>query len=326
MLPAVQRLIFATQLRDAFLEANDPAARKPLDAQDRGSLESTIAALTESGPPSREMVDIQLSILTRLPGWPTGLRVVRLMAPDSGLPPDPTLAGDQRQFGAQTSQLALGDPLLIYRQSDGSWFYARNATPPQDWRPAPDRRRPLLSACIAALVERYKDEGWLIVARLAADSSHKPGRANEAVLLAKLQLQMAEWLRRTSDQDEKYPLLWTAPATPRRDPPHVEAAPTTGAAQIIHAAAWSEGHPTKRRRRHASSIHPPASPPPTTCNGNSSVLTEWFPDDLLLELLKAPVTPSPNAKLGDMPPMKQQHAASSNNVVDLTGGASCPAN
>lgn len=323
---SVQRLIFAAQLRDAFIEANDLAARKPLDAQDRGSLESTIAALTESGPPSREMVDIQLSILTRLPGWPTGLRVVRHMAPDSGLP-DPTLAGDQKQFGAQTSQLALGDPLLIYRQSDGSWFYARNATPPQDWSPAPDwGGRPLLNACIAALVERYKDEGWLIVARLAGDSRQRPGRANESLLLAKLGLKMAEWLQHASHYDEKYPLRLTASATPRRDPPHVDAAPTTGAAQIIRTAAWPEGHAIKRQRTDASSIHPPASPAPTICHGHSSVLTEWFPDDLLLELLKAPVTPSPSAMPGNISPMKPQHAASSNDVVDLTGGASCPAN
>ncbi len=318
---SVERLIFAARLRDALAAAPDRASRRPLEAQDRLSLQATVSALTESGPLSRDMADIQLSILTLLPGWPTGLRILRSMAPETGGVPDPTLASDQRQFGAQTSQLASGDPLLIFRSADGSWFHARNVKPPHDWCPAPDRARPLLSACVAALMERYKDDGWRIVAQLAGDSRQRPGHANEALLLAKLGLRMAEWLEQSSQFDQTHPLrLITSPAQPSHLLPAAGAGPIastllpasraeTGAPASTSASAWADldAFLFDALPDQATATVPA---PPRSAPGSPAV----FSDQYIRDLLSLPGTPSPRVA----PPASRPATP----FIDLTGKTS----
>lgn len=337
---AVDRLIHAARLRDAFAATPDLASRKPLESQDRLSLKATVAALTGSGPLSRDMADIQLSLLPLLPGWPTGLRIVRARAPETGGAPDSISTSELRQFGAQTSQLASGDPLLIFRTADGSWFHARNLKPPHDWSPAADVTRPLLSVCVAALVDRFKDDGWRIVAQLAGDSRQRPGSTNESLLLAKLGLRMAEWLEQASEFDQNHPLKLVAAPARQRDPlPATEPSPIAStpyppAATVAEAGSqapspadtWAELEaflsgaapdappPCKRLRTEDRATRSPASGVQAASRVEPA-RPALFSDQYIRDLLSMPGTPSPCA----VPLLLSGRQTP---VIDLTGTTS----
>lgn len=339
---AVDRLIHAARLRDAFTATQDLASRKPLEAQDRLSLQATVAALTGPDPLSRDMADIQLSILPMLPGWPSGLSIIRTTELETDDVSNSTLTCSVRRFGAQTSQLACGDPLQIWRTATGAWFHGRPAKSPPEWCPAKDLHRPALSACVAALVERFKDDGWRIVAQLAGDSRQRPGHINESLLLARLGLRIAEWLEQASEFDQSHPLKLTAAPSQQGDPPpaaelsaiastpHLPSAVGAGAGAVSltppHADTWAAfeallfaanpvGTPPCKRIRTEDGAASSLASSAQTASGVVPAKAAIYSDQCLRDLLSKPVTTSPRV----VPSLPSGSQAP---VIDLTGTTS----
>ncbi|OWQ91936.1 hypothetical protein CDN99_06100 [Roseateles aquatilis] len=218
---SVQRLIHASWRREALAAAPDPSSRQPLVDDDRATLRRVVEALKTRRALSAELEDIQLSVLTQLKGWPTGLSLLR------AYPGNPGTACAIRRFGAQTSPFARGEPLLLVRFDNGSWQFSPGISPPLTLRNTPACSRQLLCACAAALIHRFGNYGRRCVAEMAGDSRCTTEQAPMSLLLDKLNLSIAEWLERTTASQDAAATLAAAHSRPVDDgetaammPPH----------------------------------------------------------------------------------------------------------